>query len=86
MSGKSEACLGIRPEDAQGRLTAVFQPCFGPVSLSMTPYLPFGMVMSTLGHCMLEGCDLVFDFTGYYSEEIVLGLRRDFELSIFKSC
>ena len=58
-------------------------------SLCSSHPLPFGMVMDIPCHCMLAVCDLLvfffnFDFTGGYSWEIALSLRRDFELWTFK--
>ena len=43
--------------------------------------LPSGVVIYILCHSMLGGCDLpfYFDFTGGYSEEIAVSLRRDSE-------
>lgn len=41
--------------------------------------LPFGMVVHMLCHCTLEVCTLLFDFTGAYSEEADLSLRRYFD-------
>lgn len=32
--------------------------------LTMPQFFPFGMVMYILCHCMLEVCNLLFDFTG----------------------
>ena len=44
--------------------------------------IPFGIGIYILCHCMLEVCDLLFyfDFTGAYSGEIALSLRRVFGL------
>lgn len=46
--------------------------------LTVLPSLPFGIVMSVLCHCILEMYILLFylDFTGGYSSEIALHLRR----------
>ena len=30
--------------------------------LTILPFLSFGMVLNILSHCMLEVCDLLFDF------------------------
>ena len=44
--------------------------------------------MYILCHCMLEVCDLLFhfDFTGGYSYDIALSLRKQFDLWAFRQC
>lgn len=42
--------------------------------------------MSILGHCMVEVCSLLFDFTRGYNEDRALILRRDLGPQIFKLC
>lgn len=39
------------------------------------------MTMYVLCHCMLEVCNLPFDFIGGYNEEIALSLRRDWDIA-----
>lgn len=60
----------IRRGDAEfGVCLAGLQSCFGRVFPHDAPFLPLGLQMYSLCHCMLEICDLLFDFdfTGGYS-------------------
>ena len=69
-SWRSEESFDIRHEDAEfGVCPAGFQLYLNQYFLTMSPSLCFGMVMSILCHCMLEVCDMLFDFDfiGYYS-------------------
>lgn len=60
----------------------VFGSYFGSVFLTMPPMLPFVMAMHILYHCVMEVCNLFFDFkfTVGYRYKIVLSLRKDFGL------
>lgn len=44
--------------------------------LTIAPFFPFGLVMNMLCSCMLEVCDLLFDFSVDCNKEITLSLRR----------
>lgn len=48
--------------------------------LALPPFLSLAMEILILFHRVLEGCNLLFDFTRTRSEETALGLLRDFEL------
>lgn len=56
--------------------------------LIMFPFLPFGMAMYALCHCLLEACGLLFYFyfTGANGLENARSFRRNFEFWAVKQC
>ena len=46
------------------------QSCIGQSFPALPMFLPFGMRMLTLCHCVSEVCDLYFYFRGTHSKEI----------------
>ena len=61
---------------------------FGLVFSHYAQFFPFQNAIYILRHYMLEVCDFTFHcaFKGDYSPEIVLHLRRVFELWAFQYC
>ena len=55
-SWSSEECFDIRQK--YRIYSEGFCYCFGQYYLTMSPFLPFGIIC----HCILKVCDLLFDF------------------------
>ena len=53
---------GFQSYTELGIFPAGFWCCLFQYFLSMFPHLSFGMLMYIRCHCMLEVCDLLFDF------------------------
>lgn len=80
----AEELESISPSDVEMQnLEFVLLVCLALVQCfpTLSPFLPFGMVMCALCHCTLEVCDLLFNFTGGYNYKIALSLRKDFQIS-----
>ena len=66
-AGRAELSKLLTSDRAQD-LEFALQSCFDPVFLhAVVPIPPFGMAMCFLCHCMLEECDLLFDFAGSFN-------------------
>jgi hypothetical protein len=46
----------------------------------------FGILIYSLCHCIWKVCDLLFDFTGYYSSEIILILQKLWIFNVYSDC
>lgn len=56
-----------------------------PLFLSMAPFLPLEMKMSTLCYCILEIYTILFYFIEFHSQKIALGVSRGSGLRVLSS-
>lgn len=80
ISWRSEECFELRPGDVVYGLSPVLY--LDHYFLTLLPLVSSGMVIYIQCHCMLEVCDMIFDFE-VFSRLLLndcMNLKRDFEL------